>query len=140
MRTQETSGSSKGMVLKSTTIPRIIPYTPAAQYQQGMSEGCPATFQACQNPSSVVGADVCPTVLLAPLTPIPSKHGKPPTCLWTSTVLWASSFAIHGECGKTSHMRLTQTVLWVPTIILYPMTWAKRLSSIRTLSLSLSRL
>ena len=65
-----------------------------------MSEGCPATFQACPDPSNVVGADVCPTVLWAPSIPIPGEHGKSPTCLWASTVLWALSFAIHGECGR----------------------------------------
>ena len=63
---------------------------------------------------------------------------KTPTCLWASTVLWVSSFAIHSEYGKTSHMRLTQTMLWAPTIILYPTAWATRLSSIHTLSLSLT--
>ena len=103
-----------------------------------MSEECPATLQAYQNPSSVVGADIFPTVLWASSTPRPDKHGKtPPTCLWASTVLWAPSFTIHGEYGKTSHMLLTiTTVLWAPTIILYPMAWATRLSSMRTLSLT----
>ena len=38
----------------------------------------PATFQACQNPSSIVGADVCPTVLWEPSIPILGKHGKTP--------------------------------------------------------------
>ena len=52
--------------------------------------------------------------------------------------MWAPSFAIHGECGKTSHVRLTQTVLWASTIILYLTAWATRLSSIHTLSLSLA--
>ena len=40
---------------------------------------------------------------------------------------------------KTSHMCLTSTVLWAPTIVLYLTAWATRLSSIRTLSLSLVR-
>ena len=39
------------------------------------------------------------------------------------------------EDDATSHMHLTLIVLWTPTIILYPMAWATRLS-IRTLSLS----
>ena len=104
-----------------------------------MSEGCPATFRACQNPSSVVGADICPTVLWAPSTPILDKRGKaPPTCLYTSTVLWVPSSTIHGEYGKTSHMHLTTTMLWAPTIILYPTAWATKNSSMHTLSLSLS--
>ena len=34
---------------------------------------------------------------------------------------------------------MTLTMLWAPTIILYPMAWATRLSSIRKLSLSLVR-
>ena len=104
-----------------------------------MSEGCSAIFQTCQNPNSVEGIDICPTVLWAPSIPLPGEHGKTPTCLWTSTMLWAPSFAIHGEYGETSHMRLTSTMLWAPTIILYPTAWATRLSSIRTLSLSLVR-
>ena len=31
-----------------------------------MTEGCFATFQACQSPNSVVGADICLTMLWAP--------------------------------------------------------------------------
>ena len=61
---------------------------------------------------------------------------KPPTYLWASTVWQAPTSAIPEEDDATSHMHLTTTVLWEPTIILYPMVWATRLSSIRTLSLS----
>ena len=129
-----------------------------------MSEGYPTTFLVYQNPSSVVGADIFPTVLWVPSAPIPNKHGKaPPTCLWVSIVLWVPAFTILGEHGKTnymplginsmtgtesaipeednatSHMHLTLTVLWAPTIILYLTAWATILSSKRTLSLSLVR-
>ena len=82
--------------------PRTVPCTPAGQY--------PTTFLACQNPISVVGANIFPTVLWAPSTPIPvyqTKHGKaPPTCLWTSAVLRAPAFTIPGEHGKTPYMPL----------------------------------
>ena len=74
----ENRQSKQGRTLKSTAIPRTIHCTPTGQYRQDMSEGCPATFQACQNPSSVVSADVCPTVLWVPSIPMPSKHGKTP--------------------------------------------------------------
>ena len=58
--------------------------------------------------SSVVDADIFPTVLWAPSTPIPDKHGKAlPTCLWTSTVLWAPAFTIPGEHGKTPYIPLS---------------------------------
>ena len=109
-----------------------------------------------------MGVDICPTVLWAPSTPIPDKHGeapphaaghqqccgrrhlpyqanmvKPSTCLWISTAWQTPTSAIPEEDDATSHMHLTLTVLWAPTIILYPMAWATRLS-ICTLSLSLS--
>ena len=87
------------MALKLTVIPRTVPYTPAGQY--------PATFLACQNSSSVVGADIFPTVSWAPSTPIPDKHGKaPPTCHWASIVLWAPTCTIPGEHGKTPYIPL----------------------------------
>ena len=58
----------------------------------------PATFQACQN--SVVGVDICPTVLWAPATTaIPDEHGKTLACLWTSAVWQAPTPAIPEEDG-----------------------------------------
>ena len=70
-----------------------------------MSEGCPTTFQACQNPSSVVGADVCLIVLWAPSILIPGEHDKTPHMpLGINSVVGA---VIHGEHDKTSHMSLT---------------------------------
>ena len=98
---QETNGESKAGHSSQTAIPRTVPYTPIGQYRQDMSEECPATFQACQNPSSVVGADICPTVLWALSTAILDKHGKaPPTCPWASIVLWVPTFTLPGEHGK----------------------------------------
>ena len=79
-----------------------------------------------------------------PQLPYQANTVKPPTCLWTSTVLWASAFTVSGEYGKTptclwvstvwqaptsaipeeddatSHVHLTLTVLWIPTIIIVP--------------------
>ena len=96
---QEADGESKVGHSSQIAIPRTVPCIPTRQY--------PATFLACQNPSSVVGADICPTVLWTPSTPMPDKCGKaPPTCLWASTVLWASAFTIPGEHGKTPYMPL----------------------------------
>ena len=43
-----------------------------------MSEEYPATFLTYQNPSSVVGADIFPTVLWASAFTIPVEHGKTP--------------------------------------------------------------
>jgi len=43
-----------------------------------MAEGHPATFQACQNPNSVEGADIYPTVFWALSIPVLGKHGKAP--------------------------------------------------------------
>ena len=54
----------------STAIPRPVPYAPIGQY--------PATFLARQNPISVVGADIFPTVLWAPAFTVPSELGKTP--------------------------------------------------------------
>ena len=52
-------------------------------------------------------ANIFPTVLWAPSTPILDKHGKaPPTCLWTSTVLQAPAFTIPDEHGKTPYIPL----------------------------------
>ena len=46
-----------------------------------------------------------PTVLWAPLTPIPDKYGKaPPTCLWASIVLWVPTFTVPGEHDKTPYI------------------------------------
>ena len=66
--------------------------------------------------------------------PYQANMVKPPTCLWVSTVWQAPTSAIPEEEDATSHIHLTLTVLWAPTIILYPTAWATRLS-IRTLSL-----
>jgi len=63
-------------MLKSTVIPRTVPCTPAGQYPQDMSEGCSTTFQACQNPNSIVGTDICLTVLWAPSFAMPGEHSK----------------------------------------------------------------
>ena len=43
-----------------------------------MSERYPATFLTYQNPSSVVGAYIFPTVLWMPAFTIPGEHGKTP--------------------------------------------------------------
>ena len=84
---------------QSTAIPRTVPYTPVGQY--------PTTFPACQNPSSVVGADIFPTVLWAPSTPILDKYGKsPPRASEASIVLWVPTFTILGEHGKNPCMPL----------------------------------
>ena len=72
-----------------------------------MSEGCPATFQAYQNLSSVVGANDFPIVLWAPSIPIPGEHGKTLNMRLGINNVVAPGFAIPGECGKTFHMRLT---------------------------------
>ena len=72
-----------------------------------MSEECPATLQACQNPSSVVGTDICPIVLWAPATPILDEHGKTPCLPLASTVWQASTSAILEEDDATSHVHLT---------------------------------
>ena len=43
-RTQESGGADKARRSSQTTIPRTVPYTPAGQYYQAMSERCFATF------------------------------------------------------------------------------------------------
>ena len=89
---------------------------------------------------------------------------RPPICLWASTVLWPSGFTVPSAHGETPHMPQginsicrnrhlpypnktmepptcirRPTVLWAPTMALYPPAWATRLRSIRTLSLSIIR-
>jgi hypothetical protein len=83
----------------------------------------------------------CPTVLWAPSISIPDEHGKPPP----------PHASGHRQCCGHRHLSYMvntikpptciwhKTVLWAFTIILYPTIWATRLSSIRTLPLSLVR-
>ena len=64
---------------------------------------------------------------------------KPLARLRVPTVWQAPMSAIPEEDNTTSHVHRHSTVLWAPTIILFPPAWATRLSSIHTLSLSLVR-
>ena len=98
VRTRKTGGASKAGRSKSTTIPRTIPCAPVGQY--------PTTSLACQNPSSVVGADNFPIVLWAPSTPIPGKHGKAPP--------HASG---HQQCCGRRHLPYQANMVKTPTCL-----------------------
>ena len=74
-------------------------YTHAGQYRQGMSEGCPATFQACQNPNSFVGADIWLTVLWAPSFAL--EHGPLRKLTTTATVQKKTRIAHNNGCAVT---------------------------------------
>ena len=145
------NGESKARRTSSqTTIPGTVPYTPAETI-------------LCNRPdtNSIVCADIS---LYSIMGAINSHTVRPPTCLWASTVLWVPRFIVPSEHGETPNMPLGinsicrsrhlpypnkttkpptcirhPTVLSAPTIIPYPLAWATRLRSIRTLSLSLVR-
>ena len=62
----------------------------------------------CQNPSSVVGADICPIVLWAPAKhPYQTNTIKPLACFWASTVWQTLMSAMPEEDDATSHVHLT---------------------------------
>ena len=59
-----------------------------------MPEGCFATFQACQNPNSIVDADICLTVLWAPTFALgPESLQK----LTTTTMVQKETRIIHSN-------------------------------------------
>ena len=61
------------------------------------------TSLARQNPYSIVGAVILPYSIVGAIN---SHTVRPPTCLWASTVLWASAFTVSSEHGKIPHMSL----------------------------------
>ena len=73
-------------------------------------------------------------MLWAPAFTIPGEHGKTPYIPLGINSM-ASTDVYHTKRRRHNHPHPTLTVLRAPTIILYPMAWATRLS-IRTLSLS----
>ena len=59
-----------------------------------MPEECFMTFQACQSPNSVVGTDICPTVLWAPSFAL--SHGSLRE-LTTTTMVQKETHLTHGN-------------------------------------------
>ena len=55
------------------------------------------------NTNSIVGADISLYSIVGAMN---SHTVRPPTCLWASTVLWASGFTIPSAHGETPHMPL----------------------------------